>query len=233
MIDFTPIQEFGEQFLLQELTFRQSVEIADIDKELDERRLTKLLSFILKSRQDPLELTVQQRYYFLLQYLYKQENTILDTTTRKQIPLYFKNTACSTWNIGLEHGTQIVKQMTGKEAEYWELACATVPKKLAGMIAIQYVDTSIPELAEYPDPNCDQEVWKDLIQKRCAYLVDLPSSEFERIYTRFHELNCKLNSHLHIGLSKDGFCLYGGTDDAPMRFCAIDGVTRTIAELEE
>lgn len=232
MIDFPKINEFGDSYQLKELSFRESAKIAEVDKKLSERRLTVMLQQVLESKQDPLMLTVQQRYFLLLDYLKRQEGTILDNTARKLIPNYIKKNDCSTWNTQITQGSISVKQMTGKEAEYLEIASNTIHQKIIGMIAMQYMDSNIEQLSYFANPTQDDKVWQKQIIDKCSYLAGLTALEFEEIYNNFSELNSQLNTHLNLSISLDGFCIYGGTDDAPMRFCAIDGVTRTIAELD-
>lgn len=238
MITFEPIHEFNKVFQLRELTVGETIQISIIPKEHEEKRLTTMLNFILDKAHDPLLLTVQERYFLLLKYLQKQNNTLFDSDARSHIDSFIKShESRSTWNMEQEYGTRTVKQLIGKEAEFIEQNFPTIHEKLIALLAFQYKDKASEHecLREFVDLEQNDGDYLLAVKNRFQKLLRIPNSEHQKIYNEFHELNCFLNTHLSPMVTPSGIVLNkinGGTDDAPTRFCASDSFPQSIADID-
>ena len=240
MITFDPIREFNQTFQFRELTAGETIQISMIPKEQEERRLTKMLNFVLDEKYDARLLTVQQRYFLLLKYLEKQDGTLLevDAHTKNHLSKYmYPSSSRSTWNTEITQGTITVRQLTGREAEYIERICKSVQEKLIALMAFQYRDTESKHqlFKTYIADNLTDAQYDVEMNKRFKQVLNLPSSEHQILYSRYALLNHSLNTHLNFYMSTLGFVLAktdGGTDDAPTRFCTSDAFSRIFAELD-
>lgn len=189
----------GTRYQLHELTFGETIKVARIAERLNEHRITAFLGYALKDAELPLNLPVQVRYALLIHYLSSQTDTLTGLTL--DYAAYLQQ---GEWVESCDG----VRQMTGLQAEVLESACEDVVDWLTGAMAIQMHDM--------PD---DRQGIDDALRQQVHALHDLPSSAFDAQCDRYLIACQSMASHVKTGFDTGGFVVFGGTDDAPLRFC--------------
>ncbi|MHA3048964.1 hypothetical protein [Acinetobacter sp. ANC 4639] len=212
MMHFDSIQIGNTCYQLKELTFHNSLKVAAIAKQFNEKRLSEFLRHVLVDGTDPLKMTVQERYALLVTYLEKQTKTLLEIDMNMQpyLPHYEVQWLTS---VRLDHLT--VRQLTGLEAEYLESKCKSVAEWISCAMALQMQYDQHDVL----DEAIDLDNFEPQFLARLEYFKQLGQIEFNQHYERYSECNSQLQSILNMAVNDDGFVILGGTDDAPMRFC--------------
>lgn len=212
MMHFDSIQIGSTCYQLKELTFHNSLKVAAIPKQLNEKRLSELLRHILVDGLDPLKMTVQERYALLITYLEKQTKTLLeiDMNMHPYLPQYQEQ-----WFTSIRLENLTVRQLTGLEAEYLESKCKSVAEWISCAMALQMRYDQHDVLAE----AIDLDNFEPQFLLRLEHFKQLGQIEFNQHYELYSECNNQLQSILRIAVNDHGFVVRGGTDDAPMRFC--------------
>lgn len=232
MIYLEPFTMNGQDLQFEELNFNSAIKVAAIDPKFNEKRLTASLKEVLGDQIDPLAATVQERYYLLLKYL-SQHNA---TSTLLDIGLDFdmyKVNSLVPWRLQNESGNFTVRQLTGWDAEFLEQHCNSIQEWCGCMIALQIADSSIPELANLPTGRLDDSANFELFQKRLDYMKKRGLSEFDPLFGILDKMNDEMNTLLKITISKAGFVVRRGTDDAPVRFRPSAAFTRFFRQLDQ
>lgn len=236
MLDFPLIQDFGKSFQMQELTGIDILSIVQIPERYQERRLSVFLDCILGKKNIGATLTLQERYFLLLKYLEKQNNTILQIET--DIDEYFLKEPCSTWNVENTNGSISVRQLVGRDLEYIEKNCNQPLEILYCFLALQYKDTEsehelLRELVPFDLSDTD---YFEQVKKRFLFLFSLTASDISKLYDNYFELNKAFSTHLNTVHTLQGVAIYkknGGTDDAPTRFRTSLTFPRFIKDMEK
>lgn len=229
MIDFKQIKAFGRVFNMREITYAEALYVVQIEKQYEQRRLTKFLNYILSGEHDALELTIQERYFLLLRYLENQPlNKALDQIPHVVASKYIQPSI--TWQNEVTEGEITVKQLTGKEAEYIEANTKQIQEKFALILVFQYKNSTMG-LDSFIPNDLEDDAFQEAIKAKLAQVKTLVGSDVDVIYDQYTRLNSQLMSHLTIQLNQDGFVIRG-TDDAPMRFCTISALPRCFRDME-
>lgn len=226
MLHFERVSIGHRHYLMKELTFNAAIRIAKIPESNLEQRLTVFLQNILNDELLPLQITAQERYALLLNYLKEQHGTLLDTS------LNVGNFLMSPNNFQTE--TEIddfkIKQLDGMACELLEKNCKNLADWLAGAMAMQLLKTN-SDMPPLPNATMAYENYQQCFFERVAYLKNLPVSEFNQYFDIFSKANSALNNLVRIDFDEVGLVLRG-TDDAPYRFCPSSTFTGIISELD-
>ena len=226
MLHFERVSIGHRHYLMKELTFNAAIRIAKIPESHLEQRLTVFLQNVLNDELLPLQITAQERYALLLNYLKEQHGTLLDTS------LNVGNFLMSPNNFQTE--TEIddfkIKQLDGMACELLEKNCKNLADWLAGAMAMQLLKTN-SDMPPLPNATMAYENYQQCFFERVAYLKNLPVSEFNKYFDIFSNANAALNNLVRIDFDEIGLVLRG-TDDAPYRFCPSSTFTGIISELD-
>ena len=232
MMSFNPIQINNKTFQLQELTFNQALKISAIDPKYNEKRLSEFLKSALSDHLiDVRDLSVQVRYYLLLQYLATQTKTIF-AISDVDVGKYMLKTKQAESQISIDGVT--VRLLTGHDAELLESNCASCAEWIACMIAMQLSFEKHDVLKGVLLPS--QQDYETQFITRLDYVKNLPLTEFNVLYDQYELLLSQLSHLVEIVPSESGLALLpvnGGTDDAPMRFCPSTAFTGCIKYLDK
>ena len=76
MLSFDPVPIGNNTYQLQEIVFNDALKVAAINQRLNEKRISAFLSHALSNKEQPLNMTVQERYCLMLKYVEKQSATL-------------------------------------------------------------------------------------------------------------------------------------------------------------
>lgn len=222
MSGFSVVMLNGTAYQLKEMTYNDGLVISAIDKSFNERRISEFLRRVCDC--DALQLSVQQRYFLLMNYL--EQSTGLFAVELDFSRYYRKEEYRET----VSDDTMTVRLLNGFEAEFLESKCKSIGEWIACAMALQIVHRDIEPL-KMPivatAPNFESE-----FMARLDYIKNLSLSDFDRLYSQYIALNEQFNALVDLSFGDDGFVVMGGTDDAPMRFCPSAAFTGLIKELD-
>lgn len=202
----------GRSHWVQELTFSQSMQIAGLPDNLQEKRLTAMLRAICPSSPDPLTMTVQERYYLLLQYLAAQQDSLIGYSMNYSSYARLQH---EPWRQSMVLDGITIHQMTGLQAEILEAACENSADWVLGVLAMQIEASELPHL-----DSQDQSSLANQLHERVKKIGAMPNSQVDHLYSLWLQAQDRMGTAVHLGIDGGGLIVYGGADDAPMRFCA-------------
>ena len=229
MLTFDPIQIGTNTYQLNEITFNEALKVSALESKLNEKRITLFLANALKNPNLPLRMTVQERYFLMLKYVQNQTNTLFSSETDLSNCFLQQN----DWQNEVSEFGITVRQLSGAEAEYLEAHCMNAAEWIGCMLAFQIAYANHEHLAEFPNRDATDHVYKQQFSQRLNYLKSLPQSDFDLIYQDYHKLNNQLFSHVQLGINNEGFVVLRGADDAPLRFRASTCFIGIIKELDK
>lgn len=227
MIHFERISIGHRNYLMRELTFNSAIRIAKTASDKIEQRLTVFLQDILADTELPLKMTVQERYFLLLNYLNVQQGTILDV--QQDVSSYLI-TDSKAWQTEYTRAAITVRQLTGYDAELLEKHCTNIADWMAASMAIQLfdADSEMPPLAHN---DMSEEERQQRFFERLEFFKDLTVSGFERYYALLQVGNAQMESLVRLSYDSQGIVLRGA-DDAPCRFCPSSTFYGIIGQLD-
>jgi hypothetical protein len=113
MLSFDPVPIGNNTYQLQEIVFNDTLKVAAINQQLNEKRISVFLSHALPNKEQPLNMTVQERYCLMLKYVENQSATLFSTDAD------FLNAICILKKTGRSEISQngvTVRQLIGREA---------------------------------------------------------------------------------------------------------------------
>ena len=226
MLHFDRVSIGNRHYLMTELTFNAAIKIAKMSESDLEQRLTVFLQTVLNDDLLPLQITAQERYALLLNYLKEQHGTLLETNLNVANFLMLPN----SFQTEIEIEGFKIKQLYGMACELLEKNCKNLADWLAGAMAMQLLKTN-SDMPPLPDVSMTYEDYQQCFFERVAYLKNLPVSEFNQYFDIFSKANSALNNLVRIDFDEVGLVLRG-TDDAPYRFCPSSTFTGIISELD-
>ena len=121
MLSFDPVPIGNNMYQLQEIVFNDALKVAAINQRLNEKRISAFLSHALCNKEQPLNMTVQERYCLMLKYVEKQSGTLFSTDADfSKCYLHSEE----NWQPEISQNGITVRQLVGREAEYLEEHCA-------------------------------------------------------------------------------------------------------------
>lgn len=213
MITFPPFDlAGGYKALMREMSGDQALALANMSIELHEHRLTAFLGSVLNDLNIPYTLTVQERYYLLIQYLSAQIDTDLETKTdySKYVQMPDKQ-----WHPSYQIEEITVHQLKGFQAELLQECSEDISDWVFGCMCLQI---ECPELGLLPNSDNKTE-WAQLLHDRLPRLLKLPQSEIARLHQLYSVATAQMCFYVNYTFDGNGIVCLGGADDAPMRFC--------------
>lgn len=195
---------------LIELGIGDLIKVARVKKSLYEKQLTSFLNYTL-GREQSLNLTVQERYYILLQYLQSQVGTELELPGI-HIPDYFKNNKDLVWSRSVKVEGHIFRQLTGTDVELMESICEDLAEWLMCAMALQKVENVDID-------TLDMQGREDYLRVKVKEIAALKQDEFVQLFNLFSAANSQLAFYLETSFDQQGITVLRGADDAPCRFC--------------
>lgn len=201
---------------LRELKLGEAIQIGRMPPLL-EAQLTAFLGFILEDKDLPLSLTIQERYYLLMLYRTCQKDSNL--ALEGDYSAYFIQSAQRlSWYQQQQSDQLLVTQLTGQQAEVLEELCEDLLDWTLGAMALQC--QQIESLDHWPTlpTSATREQTAQIMRERIAILEAMPDSEFDQLYAEYNYLNEQFHYLVKTGFDAQGIVIYGGADDAPVRF---------------
>ncbi|SDY70316.1 hypothetical protein [Acinetobacter kyonggiensis] len=230
MLSFDPVPIGNNTYQLQEIVFNDALKVAAINQRLNEKRISAFLSHALCNKEQPLNMTIQERYCLMLKYVEKQSGTLFSTDADFS-KCYLHSDA--NWQSEITRNGITVRQLVGREAEYLEEYCANAAEWIACMLAFQISYSGHEALAELPNRSSNDTDFFKQFSDRLAYLKQRPQSDFDLIYQDFIALNNQLFTMIHLNVSNQGLVISRGADDAPLRFRPAAAFFGIIKELDQ
>lgn len=216
MLTFNPVAINGETYQARELTFGDGLKISIIDASQNERRLSEFLRCAYGV--DPLLMTLEVRYYLLLDYLRQQTAGLY--AIELDVQPYMRAT-------GKPAGDHQLYPLTGSHLEYLERNCKNIAEWVACAMAIQ-----LDAAGHDPLMQARSGEFEDWFIPRIEYVRSLPVSDFDALYDLYCERADVAIWGVDYTFGDNGVLLRGGTDDAPMRFCSTAALGRFIERLD-
>lgn len=218
MWNASPVKLRNKSVFLRELTIGQAIEIAKIPESMNEARLTSFIGFVCD--EDAFGLTVQERYFILLNYLTMAQN---DYVLNIDDDRYFLPVLTADDEVSVDG--LVVRQMTGRQAMVLETKCENIFEWLCGQMACQLVG----EVGAYV--GVDETSWEalpdeeygidEMVAKRFEWIHNLTQEQFDKLAAVYFAGVDKLAHLVQIGFDNQGLTLLsvGGDVVEAARFC--------------
>lgn len=223
-----PALNIGTELVnMVEFSIGQALSLAKIDQTKKEQQLSAFLGFVLEDTTKPYTMTVQQRYYCLLQYLGAQVENDLAQDVDVNEYLIAKD---KPWTEQVAVGNSSFRQLNGTEIEALELIATNVSDWLMGAMALQVTCEGLPYIGFLNDRRHAAKV----IKNRYDLLMTFDQKKIDDLYQQFIAAEEQLASFVYVGYDKDGVVIYeaeGGSDSVPARFqcnTALYGITKQL-----
>lgn len=242
-----PIALRSQEIMPQPLQIGQVMDIAKIPQEMHELRLSAFINYICQTSNDLTDqLTVQERYYILLNYLVLSNNDYMMDGTEVSDYLAQNLTAPDTVTI---NGVNF-QQLRGYHATFLQGKCENIYDWIVGQIALQMFGdvTSLFDKSQNPTPIVWQQATtknhnqlNELFNERFAVINTMLESDFDELHQLFCMAADELSHLVSLSTDNEGFVLKankdekntGGGDDRFARFRPIDAVSRTTKRIIE
>lgn len=201
-----------------EMDGNQALKVAHLSTAMHEHRLTQFLETVLDDKNTPLNLTVQERYYLLIQYLSGQADTDLNTKTDYS---KYVHMPMGKWQASYQIEEITVHQLRGFQAELLQECVDDISDWVFGAMCLQIES---PELGTLPTSDNKTE-WAQLLNDRMPKLLNIPQSDLARLHELYTFANAAMSAYVVYSFDENGIVILGGTDDAPMRFCPLTTLT--------
>jgi hypothetical protein len=218
-----PMLNLGNQNLpIKELSVGEMLSIAKLDPNKLEQQLSSFLRYALGDDEAPYLMTIQQRYYCLLQYLSQQKTN--DLAVSVNINNYLKDKSID-WKESISIGDLTVRQLNGYEIEALELIAESVDDWILGAMALQI---TYGDNFPYIVPLNDRKLAGNVIASRYEELLKLDQDSLNDLYSKYQEADSALASLLLTGFDSKGVVIYenaGGVSSEPARFQVDSSIT--------
>lgn len=215
MFNSLPIQLRHEQIYLKELQIGQIMEMAKIPQELNELRMNSFLAYTCQDDSIAMRLTLQERYYILLNYLAISNNDYMINTDVSEFFIQSK-TALDMTCIGGVY----ISQLLGSHATLLQSKCENIYEWLAGKMACQlsgdltafFGDEQNPVIWEsLPTDNHDN--LESVFRSRFEMINRLTDSLFNQLTDVYYQGCDNLRHLVDISVDNDGITLLGNSQN--------------------
>ncbi|WP_019518711.1 hypothetical protein [Faucicola boevrei] len=215
MFNSLPIQLRHEQIYLKELQIGQIIEMAKIPQELNELRMNSFLAYTCQDDSIAMRLTVQERYYILLNYLAISNNDYMINTDVSEFFIKAKTAP----DMASVNGVY-VSQLLGSHAILLQSKCENIYEWLAGKIACQlsgdlthfFGDEQNPVIWEHL-PTDNQDTLENVFRSRFEMINRLTDSLFSQLTDIYYQGCEKLRHLVDISVDNDGITLLGNSQN--------------------
>lgn len=215
MFNSLPIQLRNEQIYLKELQIGQIIEIAKIPQSMNELRINSFLAYTCQDDTIAMRLTVQERYFILLNYLAISNNDYMINVDVSDFLIQSKNApdVVSINNI-------YIGQLLGSHATLLQNKCENIYEWLAGKMACQlsgdltyfFGNEQNPVIWEIL-PTDNQDTLESVFRSRFEMINTLTDSLFSQLTDVYYQ-GCEQLRHLvDISVDNDGITLLGNSEN--------------------
>lgn len=218
MIQFPRIELGDTVVQMKELTIGQALEVSKIPERMQEARITRFLGFAIGSESSARALTIQERYYLLMQYLSIQDETPLSSDINFSAYTIPSDRA-GRWAADCSGLICRWRQLTGYDVEAMELMCEDASDWVMASIGLQAERPDWPSMYGVGEVKPSDQA--DVISQRFRLVQELPGSEFEALAREWRAACLSMMRFVMTGYDNKGITVLpvsGGADDAPMRF---------------
>lgn len=246
MWNISPIALRNTSLFIRELTIAEIMQIAKIPYEQNEMRINSFINYVTDNNEMAFSLTVQERYFILLNYLALSESTYSDNTDntryflppRDEVPEFIQIDEVYVSHLYGSHATALQSQCENA----FEWLCGEIALQMYGDLTPYFyssdkINESDPEriVWEKVESN-DLVALAKIINERFEQLQRLTDPQFDTLTDVFYR-GCDVLMHLldTSGLDNDGITVLApaeenGTLDAA-RFRPFDGLSATTLSL--
>lgn len=233
------LQLLNEKVFLPDLTIGQAMDIAKIPEHYNEKRISGLISHLTGDNTLADRLTVQERYYFLLNHQSVSDNKY--SLSGDNSDYFIPTVESEVLSEYLDPQTKIgVQHLRGKHACLLETLCENVFDWLAGSMACQLygelsaiVGGDVTWEALGVDAT-DSKV-NEIIQDRFKFINDLPEYAFNKLVSHYTLLSDRLTHYLITGIDNTGITILsakgGAGEHEAARFLALAHLQDTARQL--
>ena len=232
---------------LPDLTIGQAMDIAKIPERLNEKRISALIAHLSGDAQLAGRLTVQERYYVLLNHQMIANNKYSEQgdqsryimpTIQSEVP---ENASHSDLAVSLQH-------LRGKHVCVLESQCESLYDWLCGQMACQLHGelpiginedgSSAVELWEPISTELTESEINKIMQERVGRINDLPEHVFNYLVSIYNSLSFELSHFVDISHDDEGVTVLpydaeGLSGTEPARFLALAALRGTAKRLAE
>lgn len=237
MFNAQPIQLRHEAIFIKELTIGEIMQIAKIPEALNEMRISSFISFATKDNTLAGRLTVQERYFILLNWLAISDSAYsMDGDTseyfiaeNKNIPDFFETEGVYTHHLLGQHVSALQRKC---ENAYEWLTCQMACQLSGDMTAI--LSSGLPIIWAPLTSDNDNEI-DEVITQRFTEIEALTDVQFNKLYQIFAMGTHHLRHLVDISLDNKGITLVKGGDGEyeAVRFRPLAGVSDIARQLAE
>lgn len=240
-MDTTITLELLEQkIIMNELTIGQALDISKIPEKYNEKRISAMIGHITGDLELAGTLTVQERYYFLLNHQalsdsdYSGANNI-DEYKIETLPLEVPKT--------YQVGDMYISHLYGAHACVLEMICEHVADWMIGQMACQlsgdisfFIGGDERIVWDELPATLDEATLNNTIQERFELLSNLSVADFNELADAYNGASAQLTHFLELGCDNSGLTVMargGAGNDLPARFCALEYLQGVAARLSE
>ncbi|WP_230657772.1 hypothetical protein [Psychrobacter sp. I-STPA10] len=212
------LQLLQDKISLPDLTIGQAMDIAKIPERFNEKRLSALITHLTNDAELADLLTVQERYYILLnqqmlaEHKYSEQgdqHRYLLPTIESDVPDSFEH---PNLNISIQH-------LRGKHVCVLETQCENLFDWLCGQMACQLYGDIFTQIMGEDNSDDKYDKWEaisvglteneinELMQNRVAMLTSLPEYIFNYLVTIYSDMLASLTHFVDISNDNQGITL--------------------------
>lgn len=235
MLNATPLTLRNESVYLKELTIGEVIEIAKIPEEMNELRINAFLSYVCDDKSIAYRLTVQERYYILLNYLTVSQSNYMDSLDVLPFLMEKKQADDFVFYDGI-----YIKSIYGNEVSALQKKCENAYEWLAGQMVFG-IYGDVGRLFNCDDPMIwhdshlmDDNRLDDELKNRFDFINNLTDSQFNLLYDLYQKGQEDLSHFVELGLDNDGITLLGKEGSGAYqvgRFRPLEMVSGVVREL--
>lgn len=241
MLNAQPIQLRKEAVYLNAITIGEIMEIAKIPEALNELRINSFIGFTTKDNTLARRLTVQERYFILLNWLMVSESSYsMDGDMSEffipentDIPEFFEQDGVYVHHLLGSHVTAL--QHKCENAYEW-LACQMACQLSGDLTAITKSD--VPLIWEALNTDNDNDI-STIIQQRFDVIAGLLDSDFANLHKLYSLGDYQLRHLVQPNLDNDGITLAnivakgGDSEYEAVRFRPLAGISDIARQLAD
>ena len=226
---------------MTELTIEQALDIAKIPQQYNEKRISAMISHVTENSELAGLMTVQERYYFLINHQSISNN---DYSHNTGIDKYLIDLPADKVPDSVQVGQAAISQLYGAHAGVLEVLCENVADWVMGKMACQlsgdlsfYVGGDIDMTWEPLPPTLSAQALNEAIQLRFAQINALSATQFNDLADGFSDGLSQLDHFLILDCDDAGITVIpqdaGGAEVMPARFLALAHLQGLAARLAE
>ncbi len=239
---------------LPDLTIGQAMDIAKIPQRYNEKRISALITHLTDDKELANYLTVQERYYLLINHLSLADNKYVEDIDYSRYFLTEKNAPDFVELDGIT-----INHLLGRHVELLERQCENVFDFISGAIACQFTG-NIAQLLNLDIDEEDSEIWQwqslageelkalkddelnNIVMERCELIANLNECQYNQLADIYYSAVEMLAHFVELSFDNKGITVIpqtteeeqgGAGEIMPVRFLSLAhlrGTAKSIAE---